>query len=157
MLVKMTRLTGTFFCDRTTAQSFPRTPIAMMFAAVIALNAYSVAQKAPVSAISLHPLCFFLSPFRNVRPRLRVLDRWQQMRTDLIQPSLFGEDRDMSVVCRVTYCEKTIMSVISSTRASTRVQTCWSLRSELEAQTTYPTSWLALDPRRVSNLRRRLI
>lgn len=34
--------TGTFFCDRTTAQSLPRTPIAMMFAAVIALKAYSV-------------------------------------------------------------------------------------------------------------------
>lgn len=33
--------TGTFFCDRTTAQSLPRTPIAMMFAAVMALNAYS--------------------------------------------------------------------------------------------------------------------
>ena len=34
--------TGTFFCERTTAQSLPRTPIDVMFAAVIALNAYSV-------------------------------------------------------------------------------------------------------------------
>jgi hypothetical protein len=34
--------TGTFFCDRTTAQSLPRTPMDVMFAAVIALNAYSV-------------------------------------------------------------------------------------------------------------------
>lgn len=34
--------TGTFFCVITTAQSFPRMPIAVMFAAVIALKAYSV-------------------------------------------------------------------------------------------------------------------
>jgi hypothetical protein len=34
--------TGTFFWDSTTAQSLPRTPIAMMLAAVIALKAYSV-------------------------------------------------------------------------------------------------------------------
>jgi hypothetical protein len=33
--------TGTFFWDRTTAESFPRTPIDMMFAAVMALKAYS--------------------------------------------------------------------------------------------------------------------
>ena len=33
--------TGTFFCERTTAQSFPRTPTEVMLAAVIALNAYS--------------------------------------------------------------------------------------------------------------------
>ena len=35
-------LTGTFFCDNTTAQSFPLTPIDMIFAAVMALKAYSV-------------------------------------------------------------------------------------------------------------------
>jgi len=35
-------LTGTFFCDKTTAQSFPRIPTDMMFAAVIALKAYSI-------------------------------------------------------------------------------------------------------------------
>ena len=34
-------LTGTFFCERTTAQSLPRTPIDVIFAAVMALNAYS--------------------------------------------------------------------------------------------------------------------
>ena len=34
-------LTGTFFWDRTTAQSLPRMPIDMMLAAVIALKAYS--------------------------------------------------------------------------------------------------------------------
>jgi len=35
-------LTGTFFCDNTTAQSLPLTPIDMIFAAVIALKAYSI-------------------------------------------------------------------------------------------------------------------
>jgi hypothetical protein len=35
-------LTGTFFWDNTTAQSLPRTPIDMIFAAVMALNAYSI-------------------------------------------------------------------------------------------------------------------
>ena len=35
-------LTGTFFCDKTTAQFFPRTPTDVMLAAVIALKAYSV-------------------------------------------------------------------------------------------------------------------
>lgn len=35
------RHTGTFFCDSTTAQSFPRIPTDMIFAAVIALKAYS--------------------------------------------------------------------------------------------------------------------
>ena len=34
--------TGTFFCDNTTAQSFPLMPIDMIFAAVTALKAYSV-------------------------------------------------------------------------------------------------------------------
>jgi hypothetical protein len=33
--------TGTFFCEITTAQSLPRTPTEVMFAAVIALKAYS--------------------------------------------------------------------------------------------------------------------
>ena len=35
-------LSGTFFCEMTTAQSLPRTPRDVMFAAVIALKAYSV-------------------------------------------------------------------------------------------------------------------
>lgn len=34
-------LTGTFFCESTTAHDFPRTPTDVMLAAVIALNAYS--------------------------------------------------------------------------------------------------------------------
>ena len=38
-------LTGTFFWERTTAQSFPLTPTDMMFAAVMALNAYSGKEK----------------------------------------------------------------------------------------------------------------
>lgn len=37
--------TGTFFCEMTTAQSFPRTPSDVMFAAVMALNAYSSVGK----------------------------------------------------------------------------------------------------------------
>jgi hypothetical protein len=36
------RRTGTFFCEITTAQSFPRRPIEVMLAAVMALKAYSV-------------------------------------------------------------------------------------------------------------------
>lgn len=35
------QLTGTFFCEMTTAQLFPLMPMDVMFAAVIALNAYS--------------------------------------------------------------------------------------------------------------------
>jgi hypothetical protein len=42
MLVGPMTRTGTFFCEMTTAQSLPRTPNDVMFAAVIALNAYSV-------------------------------------------------------------------------------------------------------------------
>jgi hypothetical protein len=38
-------LTGTFFCDSTTAQSFPLTPMDIMFAAVMALKAYSELAK----------------------------------------------------------------------------------------------------------------
>jgi hypothetical protein len=34
--------TGTFFCEITTAQLFPLTPTDVMFAAVMALKAYSV-------------------------------------------------------------------------------------------------------------------
>lgn len=42
--------TGTFFCDKTTAQSLPRRPTDMMFAAVIALKAYSVWEMSARSA-----------------------------------------------------------------------------------------------------------
>jgi len=41
-LSKWMQPTGTFFCEMTTAQSLPLTPNDVMFAAVIALNAYSV-------------------------------------------------------------------------------------------------------------------
>jgi len=41
-------LSGTFFCEMTTAQSLPRTPTEVMFAAVMALNAYSVKCKSGV-------------------------------------------------------------------------------------------------------------
>jgi hypothetical protein len=41
-------LSGTFFCEMTTAQSLPRTPTEVMFAAVMALNAYSVQCKSGV-------------------------------------------------------------------------------------------------------------
>ena len=34
--------TGTFFCDSTTAHEFPLTPTDVIFAAVMALKAYSV-------------------------------------------------------------------------------------------------------------------
>jgi hypothetical protein len=44
-------LSGTFFCEMTTAQSLPRTPTEVMFAAVMALNAYSVQCK-PGDALS---------------------------------------------------------------------------------------------------------
>jgi hypothetical protein len=38
---KQQELTGTFFCEMTTAQSFPLTPMEVMLAAVMALKAYS--------------------------------------------------------------------------------------------------------------------
>jgi hypothetical protein len=40
--------TGTFFWERTTAQSFPLMPTDMMFAAVMALKAYSMLRKLAV-------------------------------------------------------------------------------------------------------------
>ena len=70
--------TGTFFCDSTTAQSFPRTPTDVMFAAVMALNAYSRhgVHRQPPSA-AMHVL------------RIR--------RTDLVESALIAEDGDVSV------------------------------------------------------------
>lgn len=44
--------TGTFFCDRTTAQFLPRTPIDMMLAAVIALKAYSETSQLSARCLS---------------------------------------------------------------------------------------------------------
>jgi len=40
--LELSKRTGTFFCDITTAQSFPLIPTVVIFAAVIALKAYSV-------------------------------------------------------------------------------------------------------------------
>ena len=45
--------TGTFFWDRTTAQSLPLMPTDMMLAAVMALKAYSVQQRAQLRSLSL--------------------------------------------------------------------------------------------------------
>ena len=42
-------LSGTFFCEMTTAQSLPRTPTEVMFAAVMALNAYSIERESEVA------------------------------------------------------------------------------------------------------------
>lgn len=42
-------LSGTFFCEMTTAQSLPRTPTEVMFAAVMALNAYSMKCESEVA------------------------------------------------------------------------------------------------------------
>ena len=67
-------LTGTFFCEITTAQFLPRTPTEVMLTAVIALNAYSVPgqlARAERSTCSSH--------------------------TNLIQTTLVREDGEMSI------------------------------------------------------------
>jgi hypothetical protein len=69
--------TGTFFCDITTAQSLPLMPTDMMFAAVIALNAYS------------NQTYVNLESWKNFK-----------LRTDLVQSSLVREDGNMPVVGR---------------------------------------------------------
>lgn len=75
--------TGTFFCEITTAQSFPRTPTDVMLAAVMALNAYSVfAACQPPSS----------------RHRVEHIAR-----TDLVKTPLVTEDGDVSVVSRASY------------------------------------------------------
>ena len=68
------RHTGTFFCEMTTAQSFPLTPIEVMFAAVMALKAYSTHRERPVMNELPLPL------------------------TDLVQSTLIREDGDMTVI-----------------------------------------------------------
>ena len=72
------RRTGTFFCEITTAQSFPRTPTEVMLAAVMALNAYSE-QRVRRGVLP--------------GPRMRMATL-----TDLVQTALFGEDGNVSVV-----------------------------------------------------------
>ena len=43
-VLEANQLTGTFFCESTTAQVLPLTPTEVIFAAVMALKAYSVAK-----------------------------------------------------------------------------------------------------------------
>ena len=68
--------TGTFFCEMTTAQSLPRTPTDVMFAAVIALNAYSVW----TAHQQLH-LIYLAARRRGFR--LQAKEDWR-VRTDLV-------------------------------------------------------------------------
>jgi hypothetical protein len=72
-------LTGTFFCDRTTAQFLPRTPRDVIFAAVMALKAYSIVWQKQLNGI---------------------LDgsAGHSILTNLVQSPLVREDRDMSVI-----------------------------------------------------------
>ena len=71
-------LSGTFFCEMTTAQSLPRTPSDVMFAAVIALNAYST--------------------WRPVSEAWGEEAKGTRMRTDLVEAALVREDGNVSVV-----------------------------------------------------------
>lgn len=48
---RMIDFTGTFFCDSTTAQFFPRTPTEVILAAVMALKAYSEVANADVNIV----------------------------------------------------------------------------------------------------------
>lgn len=89
--------TGTFFWERTTAQSLPLTPIDMMFAAVMALKAYSVRNRLVSWAIRGRGW----RPRSMASPQGGAIDRaagggW--IHTDLVQSSLLGEDCDVSVV-----------------------------------------------------------
>lgn len=66
------RHTGTFFCDSTTAQFFPLTPTEVMFAAVIALKAYSngLSRKLfypAVCAGSMGPTPILLAMLRDLK------------------------------------------------------------------------------------------
>lgn len=90
--------TGTFFCDMTTAQLFPRTPTEVMFAAVMALKAYSAAP----SRISL---------FCHRR------GHEQGALTDLVEPALVREDGDVSVEAGAA-CTDT--SMLAETEAGLR-------------------------------------
>lgn len=65
--------TGTFFCESTTAQSLPLTPMDMMFAAVMALKAYSGGKMNKVSVHAL--LCGPPSPACRLRPQARMVRR----------------------------------------------------------------------------------
>jgi hypothetical protein len=74
--------TGTFFWDMTTAQLFPRTPMEVMFAAVMALKAYSACDRESA----------------DIRWRgSRFGKRQSWIRTNLVETALVGEDGDVSV------------------------------------------------------------
>lgn len=84
----MYHLTATFFCEMTTAQSFPLTPMEVMLAAVMALKAYSK------DSVSGH----------DHSTRVEILSQYEarsssgKIHTNLVQSTLIREDSDMSVV-----------------------------------------------------------
>lgn len=82
--VRLFVLTGTFFCDNTTAQFFPLTPTEVIFAAVMALNAYSDDENRVELATISRSMSDGFSP------------------TDLIEAPLIREDRDMSIISGAT-------------------------------------------------------
>lgn len=91
--------TGTFFCEITTAQFFPRIPREVMLAEVIALNAYSIMQKHRCQRrnsdnggvemwgerMSLAYACHHIHQKCNPR-------------TNLVKTTLVGENGDVSIV-----------------------------------------------------------
>lgn len=88
--------TGTFFCDKTTAQSLPRRPTDMMFAAVIALKAYSVLG---MSVGSAQAECLGANEAdRSMHSDRPSANRRFQL-TDLVQTTIVGKDGNVSVVC----------------------------------------------------------
>lgn len=76
----------------TTAQFFPRTPTDVMFAAVIALKAYSGA----VSEALLY------TPVGRSDP-------WRE-RTDLVETTLVGEDGNVSVIACASCTQRRLLA-----------------------------------------------
>lgn len=106
--VEAERRTGTFFCDRITAQSLPRTAIDMMFAAVIALKAYSgqsgqgqLRQNGEVQPLPATTIVR-CEESRGVIEAGEV--GAESCRTDLVQSSLIRKDRDVSVEACAAWC-----------------------------------------------------
>jgi hypothetical protein len=79
------RLTGTFFCDRTTAQFLPLTPTEVMFAAVMALNAYSDVKI----VVSYTKLFYHTRLFRH-----ELKTAWQDVVDGLRVWTFHGEGRE---------------------------------------------------------------
>ena len=86
-------LTATFFCESTTAQSFPRTPMAVMLAEVMALKAYSEVQGDSSAGTKRVGTTQRFEAARTLAGRCNF-----RVHTDLVQSTLVGEDSDMSVV-----------------------------------------------------------